>query len=93
MDQVSGEMSVVDSMSCNRSRRVHSPHHSKCLIGSVKIFFDSNLLISFFTNKLTAILALLRLFGRGTWKFLPSKSVLSSSSLELEFSRVRIPFL
>lgn len=40
---------------------------------------------------LTAMLPLLRLFGRGTWKFLPNKSARSSSSLELEFSRVRMP--
>lgn len=36
--------------------------------------------------------ALLRDLGLGTWKPRPSRSVLSSSSLELEFSSVRIPF-
>lgn len=36
--------------------------------------------------------ALLRLLGLGTWKFLPSRSALSSSSLELELSRGRIPW-
>lgn len=42
------------------------------------------------THSLTAIDALLLLFGLGTWKFLPSKSVLSSSSLELELSNCRV---
>lgn len=37
------------------------------------------------------MLPLLRLFGRGTWKCRPKRSVRSSSSLELEFSSVRMP--
>lgn len=37
------------------------------------------------------MLPLLRLFGRGTWKWRPNRSVRSSSSLELEFSSVLIP--
>lgn len=40
---------------------------------------------------LTAIEALLLLLGLGTWKFLPSRSALSSSSLELELSSGLIP--
>lgn len=40
----------------------------------------------------TAMEALLRLFGRGTWKFLPRRSALSSSSLELELSSGRMPW-
>lgn len=40
----------------------------------------------------TAMLPLLRLFGRGTWKLRPKRSARSSSSLELEFSSVRMPF-
>lgn len=46
-----------------------------------------------FIIKLTAIDALLLLLGLGTWKFLPSKSALSSSSLELELSKGRIPWI
>ena len=42
-------------------------------------------------DQLTVILALLRLFGLGTWKLRLSRSARSSSSLELEFSSVRIP--
>ena len=40
---------------------------------------------------LTATEALLLLFGLGTWKFLPKRSALSSSSLELELSNGLMP--
>lgn len=75
----------------------HNPHRSKFRIDSnnterekiTATWVNCEYNIS---SVLTAILPLLRDFGRGTWKFLPSRSVRSSSSLELELSKVLMPF-
>lgn len=76
-----------------RCPMAHSRHRSRCRIDS-EYQENKGILLGLinYTSNYTAMLPLLRLLGRGTWKFRPKRSARSSSSLELEFSSVRIPF-
>lgn len=81
-------------LSCHTSQRplVHIQHRNRYQIGSKsKQYYNITISLQTLLAKPTAILPLLLLLGLGTWKFRPSKSVRSSSSLELELSRVLIP--